>query len=166
MWVYARAEFFATDHFLFVQNGAGEAATFIEMDPGYGVLPNPKFDETQEQYYHLSDPFSCAWAIPGGNSKIEMTDVLLTAWAYNSKELVDAYYETTLKHKRYNSPDDSEMLDIIRASVRYEMSMLSDLGISGVISSAYSSGNLMSEYAKAEKRITKLMDKLFADFIG
>jgi hypothetical protein len=44
--------------------------------------------------------------------------------------------------------------------------MLSDLGISGVISSAYSSGNLMSEYAKAEKRITKLMDKLFADFIG
>jgi hypothetical protein len=166
IFVFARAEYFATDHFLFVQNGAGEAATFIEMDPGYGVLPNPKLDETQEQYYHLSDPYSCAWAIPGGNSKPEMTDVLLTAWAYKSKDLVDAYYETTLKHKRYNSPDDSEMLDLIRGSVRYEMSMLCDLGISGVISSAYSSGNLMSDYAKNEKRITKVMEKTFGDLIG
>ena len=166
IFVFARAEYFATDHFLFVQNGAGEAATFIEMDPGYGVLPNPKLDETQEQYYHLSDPYSCAWAIPGGNSKIEMTDVLLTAWAYQSKDLVDAYYETTLKHKRYNSPDDSEMLDLIRGSVRYEMSMLCDLGISGVISSAYSSGNLMSDYAKNEKRIVKVMEKTFGDLLG
>jgi hypothetical protein len=95
-----------------------------------------------------------------------MTDVLLTAWAYKSKELVDAYYETTLNHKRYNSPDDSEMLDLIRGSVRYEMSMLCDLGISGVISSAYSSGNLMSDYAKNEKRITKVMEKTFGDLIG
>ncbi len=166
LWNFVRYEYYATDHFLFVQNGTGVAYQFAEMDPGYGVLPNPKLDEAQEHYYHLADQFSCAWAIPGTNSKMDMTDVLLTAWAYRSAELVDGYYEITLKHKRFNAPDDAEMLDIIRHSVRYEMSMLCNLGISGVISNAYNSGNLMSEYAKSEKMINKLLEKTFADFIG
>ena len=166
LWDFVRYEYYATDHFLFVQNGTGVSVQFAEMDPGYGILPNPKLDETQEKYYHLADQYSCAWAIPGTNSKMDMTDVLLTAWAYRSADLVDGYYEITLKHKRFNAPDDAEMLDIIRSSVRYEMSMLCNLGISGVISNAYNSGNLMSEYAKSEKMINKLLEKTFADFIG
>lgn len=134
------------------------------MDPGFGVLPNPKLDETQEKYYHLADSNSCLWAIPGTNSKLKMTDVILNAWAYNSDELIDAYYETTIKHKRFDAPDDSEMLDIVRGSVRYEMSLLCDLGIKNVISSAYTDGNLMSNYEKKEKGLRNLIKITFADF--
>ena len=163
---FIRYEYYATGHFLFVQNGTNVASQFIDMEPGYGVLPNPKLDEEQEKYYHLSDPFSCGWVIPGTNRKMEMTDVVLTAWAYNSDELIDAYYETTLKHKRFNAPDDSEMLDIIRDSVRYEIALFCNLGITNIISSAYKDGNLMSNYAKREKALKKQIDITFADFIG
>ncbi len=165
LFQYVRAEFFATGHFLFVQNGCAEAATFIDMDPGYGVLPNPKLDENQENYYHLSDPFNCAWAIPAGVQKKEMVDVLLTAWAYNSADLVEAYYETTLKYKRFNAIDDAEMLDIIRGSIRYEISMLCSLGIAEVISGVTDSGKFMSTYASREKMINNNIDKFFGKFM-
>ncbi len=165
LWQYVRAEFFATGHFLFLQNGCSEASTFIDMDPGYGVLPNPKLDEAQEDYYHLSDPFNCAWVIPVGTPNKDMVDVLLTAWAYNSSDLVEAYYEKTLKFKRFNAPDDAEMLDIIRASVRYELSMLCNLGVSDVIINSYNTGNFMSNYAKRETQIATNIEKYFGKFV-
>ncbi len=166
MWDFVRYEYYATGHFLFVQNDTGAALQFAEMDPGYGVLPNPKLDETQETYYHLVDNYSCAWSLPANPRNIEMTDIIFTYWNYLSDEVVDGYYEKTLKLKKFNAPDDAEMLDIIRDTTRYEISMICNLGISSVISNAYSSGNLMSEYAKSEKQINKLIERTFADFIG
>ena len=166
MWDFVRYEYYATGHFLFVQNDTGAALQFADMDPGYGVLPNPKLDETQETYYHLVDNYACAWSLPANPRDLEMTDVLFTYWNYLSDDVVDGYYEKTLKLKKFNAPDDAEMLDIIHSTTRYEISMICNLGISGVISNAYSSGNLMSEYAKSEKMINKLIDKTFADFIG
>ena len=166
MWDFVRYEYYATGHFLFVQNDTGAALQFAEMDPGYGVLPNPKLDETQETYYHLVDNYSCAWSLPANPRNIEMTDIIFTCWNYLSDEVVDGYYEKTLKLKKFNAPDDAEMLDIIRDTTRYEISMICNLGISNVIANAYSSGNLMSEYAKSEKQINKLIEKTFADFIG
>ncbi len=165
MYEYLRMEYFATDHFLFVQNGSAEAYCFIDMDPGYGVLPNPKLDEEQETYYHLIDNHSCAWFIPVGVQNTDMLDVLLTAWAYNSTEVVDAYYETTLKYKRFNAPDDAEMLDIIRSTTRYEISMLCNLGISDVITDAYKSGNFASSYTKKETQIATQIEKNFGKFM-
>ncbi len=94
-----------------------------------------------------------------------MLDVLLTAWAYNSTEVVDAYYETTLKYKRFNAPDDAEMLDIIRSTTRYEISMLCNLGISDVINDAYKSGNFASSYAKKETQIATQLEKNFGKFM-
>ena len=78
----------------------------------------------------------------------------------------EAYYEKTLKHKRLNAPVDAEMLDLIFSSLRYEISLICDLGVGQVINTAYSSGNLASTYAKNEKVINKKRQKMFADILG
>lgn len=166
MWQYVRAVFFATNHFLFVQNGADEAPTFRDMEPGYGVIPNPKLDEEQQNYYHLVDEWSCAWFLPAAPVDVEFTDQIFTAWAYHSRDVKEAYYEKTLKHKRLNAPVDAEMLDLIFSSLRYEISLICDLGVGQVINTAYSSGNLASTYAKNEKVINKKRQKMFADILG
>lgn len=164
MWDFVRRAYYTTDHFLFVQIDSGAAPGFADMDPGYGVLPNPKLTEEQDGYYHLVDQYSCAWAIPSDNDEIEKTDILFTAWNFMSDEAVEAYYEKTLKHKRMDSPDDAEMLDIIRTNTRYELSLIVDLGIGNVISVAYknSTGSALSRaYKGSQKSIEAKIEKFF-----
>ncbi|MBQ8578798.1 MAG: hypothetical protein IJ449_12680 [Clostridia bacterium] len=161
---YGRA-LFASDHFLFVQNGANVASQFSDMTSEYGIVPNPKYDEAQPDYYHLMDEHACAWAIPTTNTNPEKTDIIMNWWGYlSSNTLVDAFYETTIKYKRLNAPEDAEMLDIVRGSVRYEIATIADLGVMDVLNSAFTSGNLMSSYEKKSKTIEKKFEKLIAAY--
>ena len=162
---FVRYEYYANNHFLFVQNGPAVSYQFAEMDPGFGILPNPKLDEAQESYYHLIDSNACILAIPVDVRNIEMVDILLDDWAYMSDEVIDAYYETTLKGKRFNAPDDSEMLDIVRATTRYEISNLASFGISEMLHEAFSTGNLMSVYTSRSKVIDVKINRLYKDIV-
>lgn len=137
------------------------------MEPGYGVLPNPKYDAQQENYYHMMDEYACIWGIPSNIQRVDMIDVILNAWAASSAELVDAYYERTLKYKRFDAPDDSEMFDIIRGSIKHELSMMLDLGIVTVIRNAYDSGSSVTAmYARSQRTIEKKIQNMFKDFIS
>ena len=156
---------FAGGQFLFVQNGAKAAVQFADMDDGYGVLPNPKFDAEQQEYYHLVDCFRCAIAIPATVNDIERVDIVLDNWSYFSTSTVrDAYYETTLKKKRLDAPEDARMMDIVWNTKRYEITYIYDIGVMGILNSAYSSGNLMSTYQKeigaVEKKLSLILEKV------
>ncbi len=154
---------FAADHFLFVQNGANVAGQFADMTSEYGILPNPKLDTEQPSYYHLMDKQACAWAVPVTvrAEDHEKIGAVLDVWAYLSADtLVDAFYETTMKYKRFNAPEDAAMLDIVRGSIRYEISTMADVGIAECLDAALKSGNLMSSYAKKEKSIARNLKKL------
>jgi len=158
---------FASDHFLFLQNGANVAYQFANMQSEYGILPNPKFDEAQAEYHHLMDQFACAWSIPITSGDPEMTDVIMNWWGYlSSNTLVDAFYESTIKYKRLNAPEDAEMLDIIRSSIRYEFSSIAEVGVLEVVRNAVSKGNLASTYEKRSKSIAKQLDRLLAAYLG
>ena len=131
------------------------------MKSEYGILPNPKFDESQSNYYHLMDEFACAWAIPTTNENPEKTGIIMNYWGYlSSNSLIDAFYETTIKYKRLNAVEDAEMLDIIRDSIRYEIATIADTGIMGVLDNAIKNGNLMSTYEKHSKSIDRKFEKL------
>ncbi|MBQ4575017.1 MAG: hypothetical protein IJA85_07415 [Clostridia bacterium] len=152
---------FATDHFLFVQNGAGVSNQFTNMEHDYGVVPNPKFDETQEEYYHLIDAASCSMSVPTTNTELDRTGAVLEymSW-YSHDTLVPAYYETTIKLKRLQDEDAPKMMDIIRDSIRYEISYIAGVGIEAVLAKGVSSGDLASAYAKQEKSINKKLEKI------
>ncbi len=166
VWNFGRS-LFAGGQFLFVQNGAGVASQFTEMQDPYGILPNPKYDETQTEYYHLIDPYACAWAISSQVKDIHMVETIMDHWAYNSAELIDAFYETTMKGRRLDAPDDARMLDLIRTTIRYEIAEAYDIGISKFVQSAYTSGNMMSAYKSQgrmiEKQLGRLVDKFGSD---
>jgi len=164
-WDYVRGTYYVNNHFLFTQNGAGVASQFIEMDPGYGILPNPKLDANQESYWHMAEGEACLMALPADADNIAKTDAIITYWAYSSDEVIDAFYEITLKHKRFDSPDDAEMLDIIRSSMRYELGVLLDFGIQAVLNESFDNGNLMSTYQKNSKRIEKMIESSFKQFL-
>ncbi|MCQ2430195.1 MAG: hypothetical protein MJ192_07690 [Clostridia bacterium] len=156
---------FANGQFLFVQNGASEAYMFVDMEDPYGVLPNPKYDAAQPGYHHLMDPFACAWVMPASVKDPEKSAALMSYWCYLSTDtLVEAFYETTIKFKRLNAPEDAEMMDIIRATIRYEISTLDSNNIMNVLAGASSGSGLASSFKRSEKTITRQLENMAKKF--
>ncbi len=152
---------FAAGQFLFVQNGPGVAHQFSDMEDEYGILPNPKLNEAQPDYYHLVDAFAPMLFLP---STLEDPDMVGMCMEYlnwlSSTTVKEAFYEITMKKKRANAPDDAEMLDIVRQSCRYEITYIYDTGVLGVLRDSYKNGNLMSTWASREKSVTAKLEKL------
>ena len=161
---YCRSRF-AAGQLLMIDICADDIRQFADMEERYGILPNPKLDETQRDYYHLIDPFAPVWALSAIQNKPELTGASMEVWGYLSGDLVEAFYETTMKKKRADAPEDAAMLDLVRASVRYELATVLDIGVSDVINNAYKSGNLASAYEKQAGVIEKKMATALKNFV-
>jgi hypothetical protein len=155
---------FVNGHYLFIQNGANVAYQFANMESPYGILPNPKYDENQESYYHLIDIYTCAWGISGCTTHLDMVEMLMEYWAYDSSEMVEAFFEKTMKGRRTDMPEDAAMLDIVKNTMRYEITHIYDCGVGNMFLEAVKTGNLMSTYAKYEDTIKTRMSALVDAF--
>ncbi len=153
---------FAAGQFLFVQNGTNAAHQFSNMDADYGIVPNPKFDSSQERYYHKLDFHCTAMGIPVLVTEHERTGMILEYLAWlSSINVVPAYYEITIKTKRFRDDDASKMLDIVKDSLQYEVSDCFAIGIVDMLRAAFESGNLASEYQKQQKALQSKLDKTY-----
>ena len=165
---------FAAGHFLFVQNGMGVAVQFADMQDGYGLVPNPKYDENQENYYHKIDKYSIIWGVPNAPDKVD-TDRLAKVfdyWAYvSSQTVMPNYYEVTIKTRRFNDPIASDMLDIVKGSLVYDACDIYGVNINSTLDTAYTNGSvgstLSSSYMKtvdsAIKSIVASINKKYTD---
>ena len=138
---------FAAGHFLFVQNGMGVAAQFADMQDKYGLVPNPKYDKDQKNYYHKIDKYSVIWGIANAPDTIDLDRLVnvFDYWAYvSSSTVMPTYYEVTIKTRRFSDPTASEMLDIVKGSLVYDACDIYGIGINSTLDSAYTTGNIGS----------------------
>ena len=99
---------------LFIDMPVFYLETLRAMDTDFGLIPYPKYDEAQTEYYSRIE--GCEQTcIPVTNVKdLEMTGVVLEAMASDSAQnLVPAFYETLLKSKFARDNDSEEMLEIV-----------------------------------------------------
>ncbi len=152
---------FAAGQFLFVQNGLNCISQFRAMEDDFGVLPMPKYDESQEGYYHRADPFSLLFALPKTLADPERAGIVMEYGGWLSNKMVfPAYYETTILQKRVRDERDIDMLTLIRQSSRYEITEVFNIGINKILNSVYKNGNLMSSYEKEKTAIEKKLQTL------
>ena len=107
---------------LFQNNIVGKVRLLRDVkDWNYGVLPYPKYSETQDHYYsRVVD----AWlhVVPKSCSDIDRASVILEALASGSSQYVfPAYYEKVLKYQIMRNPQDIEMLELIRAHRTFDL---------------------------------------------
>lgn len=95
-----------------------------DMESDFGILPTPKYDEAQTDYY--SRVFSATMmAVPVTVGDIEREGVILEALCAESyKTVKPVYYDTMLKTKISRDEESGEMLDIIFANRIYDMGYL------------------------------------------
>jgi len=86
-----------------------------EMDSDFGILPTPKYDEHQQNYYSFVHPWAanaCGVLITAKNP--ERSAVILEEMAYQSMiSVTPVYYELSIKTKFARDEESAEMLDLI-----------------------------------------------------
>lgn len=88
-------------------------ASLRDMDADFGIIPYPKYDEEQKNYYSRIEGCELT-CVPVTAGDLERTSIILEALACESyKSVVPAYYEIALKTKYTRDEDSSRMLDII-----------------------------------------------------
>ena len=115
------SEMFASGHSLFLDTSFFSISNLRDMDSDFGIIPYPKFDESQTNYYSRVEG-GMVTIIPKTNEKLEMTGAVLEALAYESRQLViPAYDDIALKGKYARDPESIEMLDLIFAGRIYDL---------------------------------------------
>lgn len=138
------------------------------MEDDYGVLPLPKADESQENYYSLAQDQFLVYAIPLSvqPSGLEDIGMFLEAFASESYKVVrPAYYEIALTAKYMNDAESAAMLDMISNNMYIDPAILYlsyfTLNV-GTLRNILKAGEntIASTIASYQKVMAKTVDKL------
>ena len=155
---------------LFMSGGVGSAQQFRDMDIDFGIIPYPKYDEQQENYYS-----QLAWIEPvsipayADDDNVERTSIILEALACESYRLVTPVYIDVVLRTKYTRDDESEeMLDIIFANRVFDWgdAIWTPLLRDGIFPGIFikNADTVVSRLEKAERGINKEIDKMIAAF--
>lgn len=80
----------------------------------FGILPTPKYEESQDDYYSYIHNKSSYTAVPKINQDLEMTGIILEDMAYHSYKIVRPdFFDILLDGKVARDEESAEMLDIV-----------------------------------------------------
>ena len=121
-----------------------------DVDFEFGIIPYPKYDEDQSEYYTMVDGAHSIMAVPI-TADPEYVSVILEALnAESYKKVIPAYYETELKIKGARGDETAaEILDMISKGVKFDFGYV--YGPYGMMISEILSGtnpNFASAYDK------------------
>ncbi|MHC1696193.1 MAG: extracellular solute-binding protein [Eubacteriales bacterium] len=140
------------------------------METDFGLLPWPKYDQTQKDYCHYTLSNVTPVAVPSNldAEKLEMTGIILEALHSASHDtLLPAYYTSALEGKYLRDDESRDMLDLILRTRIYPFGSCKDLG--GLIAAVRNSISanksdfvsvIEKQSAKAEGDIEKIVSSV------
>jgi hypothetical protein len=163
--------YFTAGKVLYIGNAAFDDAVKLRaMTDDYGILPYPKYDESQENYQTIVHDAYALGVVPVTCGELDKIGAVLEAMSAETyRTVIDAYYETALKTKYVRDEASSKVVDMVHGSVTAEFAFAyySVLGNSGQIFRTLVSGN-KSDYAsaaaKSESKAEKALAKLIAAY--
>ncbi|MBQ8578362.1 MAG: hypothetical protein IJ449_10440 [Clostridia bacterium] len=91
-----------------------DASWLRDMEDDFGILPLPKWNEEQSNYYTYSSGSAPILAVPNTAADLELIGIVAEALnAESYKQVVPAYYETALKDKYARDEETLEMIDLV-----------------------------------------------------
>ena len=134
-----------------------------EMQSDYGILPLPKYDESQESYYTIGQPAGPSGvAVPATCRDAERTSMVMEVMAYYSNDLIrDAAYDRIVKGKAARLEGSDEMLDIVYSNVFFDVNYVFNFGgTKDIVQNAMRDGadSYMSNYTAALSSAQSALD--------
>lgn len=141
------------------------------MQQDYGIIPSPKYDETQQNYSAVVHDIATLICLPQTASKLEEIGAVLELMAYESyKTVTPAYYETAMKTKYTRDQLSSQIIDLLHDSNMTDIAYVfgdsfQRLGYIGREMIAGKQSNFASYYSKREKAALKSMQILVDSYL-
>jgi len=164
VWTEITSNRFSANGSLYEITNFDMVKTLRNMEANFGILPLPKFDEAQPQYYStMQYNNATVMCIPVSAADLERTGAILEAWAGESvNTLTKAYYDITLKGKYSRDEESEEMLDLIFSTRVMDQGMFFNWsGIQGFFESFVTSKKVdfVSQYEKMEPKWVAAIEK-------
>lgn len=166
---YESAKAFSDGRILFAGWALVDITFIRECEYDFGILPYPKYDEAQEEYYNLISTVCVPGvSIPITNADTDKAGLILEAMAYYSVDtLTKAYYDIALNNRYIRDAESSEMLDIIFSTRVYDFGFIFNVGnLGSLIETMFNSksNNFASTYEKYQKSATKKLNEIMESF--
>lgn len=158
---------FAEGRALMTTEDIGTAEKLRNMDDDFGIVPFPKFDE-DDNYANLINGSASLLVIPITVTDVERTGAITEALcAYGSKYVIPAFYDVSLKTKHSRDDESSEMMDIIKKSIVYDVGYTAggpfqSVGRDLTISGNHDFASFYAQYETAAKTKLKEFNKDYA----
>ncbi len=162
-----------TGHVLFWMSNIAGVEELRDAEIDYGILPFPKYDSEQENYYSLD--WGGLMCVPTTIRDPEMVGAVIELLAYESGTeggVIDTYYDLVLDGQLAQDPTAPEMLDIIFDTICYDPGV-TFWGLSGAYLELFyypwKKGILMgvsdfsSFYASSKDAAQKFIDDYYAN---
>lgn len=151
---------FSVGRSLFLTGEIKAAQELRDMNDTFGILPYPKYDETQEDYYHSFVSQCFYYTIPVTNSHLMETAIISDYTSYMSyTNVLPVYYDNVVEQKGLRNQESIEMLDIVLSTKTVDLGTL--FGWTNTLMSTIR-GNLFSgktEYASTVTKQLKAIEK-------
>lgn len=109
---------FTSKRALFSDAEVNKFQGFRTLDFEYGIIPYPKYDENQENYYCDTWQGAPAAFIPVTSKDPEKVGLILDAMAYEGERtVVPAFRKFTVEQKGLRNDDSIEMLEIVTKNI-------------------------------------------------
>ncbi len=157
---------FTDNRALFYAAYFGQIAALRDMEADFGVLPYPKFDESQAQYSSTSRDNFDLFVVPIDVKDPEFTGIITEALCAESyRSVVPQYYDVVLKTKSSRDEESAEMIDLIRDTLTFDIGYLCSSSLNGighifVGMIRENSNDLASRYASSEKAAQAQLEKM------
>ena len=162
------AEMLSEDRMLFSPLRIMHTEQIRDMESEYALLPLPKWNEEQENYYtFVHDQYSIV-GIPLSVQDPAMASAVMEAMAAESYRYVSpAYYDLVLNGKYIRDPASAEMLDIAIAGIKIDFGWIYTYSLNSISQNLLralvynqKTANFASTYRSTNKVTSKVMDKL------
>lgn len=165
---YVEVPIFKEDRALFVAQTGTNLSMFRDMESDFGIIPIPKYDIKQEDYYSFCQAWGAvAICVPLLNSNLDRTGKVIEALAATGKYTsTPASYEVTLK-KKYSRDGESEaMLDIIYKNASYDYTYIYNFGTlyTNYRSAIYKNQSVVSMFEKYKDKAQSELTTLIENF--
>ena len=145
----------------------GFAVPYRDMDDDYGILPLPKYQESDSDYLVTCNTWlPTGVAVPITCSDPEFVGLVMETLAYVSHQTVGpAVYETALRGKATRDSESYEMLEFIFRNIVFDFNTVFNFGGSSELMRAAVCGlkpNFVSDYEKIKPKAEKALEEMIA----
>ena len=115
---------FSDGRALFTTGEFKYAETYRDLNFDYGILPYPKYDESQSNYYSGVRATYSLMGITITANKDNATAVLEACASENYRSVIPVYFEEALKVKYSRDDMSSQMFDVIKNGVKFDLGII------------------------------------------